>query len=172
MRLPPPHPAPPGYPADAVILAPAVSLAFLHLAQAQVNGAHDATTIWRLAMARPLPGLRVAFRVRDFISARFGVARIGGFSGSAQPPIPGGKLDVFLVEAVSPQSLVLTARDSHLDVMICITAQPCAQPCAQPAAQPAAQPSDPKPMSASPPRSSRTTVLAAPTCCPSPRRTA
>lgn len=73
-------------------------------------------------MADPLPGLALAFRLRDAISARFGVKRIGGFSGAPVPvPKVGDHLDFFLVEAAEPGRLTLTARDRHLEVMICVT---------------------------------------------------
>lgn len=76
---------------------------------------------WNRIMAAPLPGMGLAFRLRDAISARFGVARIGGFSGrAAAPPQVGDRLDFFLVESVAPDQLVLTARDRHLDVMISV----------------------------------------------------
>ncbi|WP_309664117.1 DUF2867 domain-containing protein [Tabrizicola sp.] len=120
----PAFPAPLGYPQGAVIVAPQQRLAFLHQGRTTVPGSHTAADIWRLMMARPIPGLRQAFWLRDAISARFGVARIGGFSGTRQTVTKGGKLDFFLVEDVRDGALVLTARDRHLDVMISITATP------------------------------------------------
>jgi len=81
----------------------------------------DPVEAWNRIMADPLPGLKLAFRLRDAISARFGVARIGGFSGRPMgPPRPGDRMDFFLVEGVGPDELVLTARDRHLDVMITV----------------------------------------------------
>lgn len=77
---------------------------------------------WRAIMAQPLPGLKTAFRIRDAISARFGVAKIGGFSGArVENPKVGDHLDFFLVEAIHDDMMTLTARDKHLDVMICVT---------------------------------------------------
>lgn len=77
---------------------------------------------WNLAMRHPLPGLALAFRIRDAISARFGVRRIGGFSGRLdQPPQRGDRLDFFLVERIEPEILTLSERDRHLDVVTCIT---------------------------------------------------
>lgn len=79
---------------------------------------------WNRIMAAPLPGMALAFRIRDAVSARFGVARIGGFSGRpAAAPEVGARLDFFLVEGVAPDQLVLTARDRHLDVMISVDSQ-------------------------------------------------
>ena len=77
---------------------------------------------WTLIMAEPQPILRVAFWIRDAISSRFGVKRIGGFSGTTRDEVKvGDHLDFFLVEGVEPDLLVLTARDRHLDVMTSIS---------------------------------------------------
>lgn len=70
------------------------------------------------------PGLpmRLAFRTRDAISSLFGVKRIGGFSGEKRETVrPGERLDFFLVEHSAPDVLVLTERDRHLDVMLCLS---------------------------------------------------
>lgn len=73
-------------------------------------------------MADPLPLLGLAFRVRDAISARFGVKRIGGFSGEVRGFVQeGDTLDFFLVETVNDAVLTLSARDRHLDVLTCVT---------------------------------------------------
>ena len=64
----------------------------------------------------------LAFRIRDAISARFGVKRIGGFSGrNADVPKAGERLDFFLVERIEPEIMTLSARDRHLDVLTCVT---------------------------------------------------
>lgn len=79
---------------------------------------------WNLIMGSAPSWLRQAFRIRDAISARFGVKRIGGFSGAKRDRVhQGDYLDFFLVEHVSEDTLVLTARDNHLDVMTCISTQ-------------------------------------------------
>ena len=77
---------------------------------------------WSRIMADPLPLLGLAFRVRDAISARFGVKRIGGFSGEVRGFVQeGDTLDFFLVETVNDAVLTLSARDRHLDVLTCVT---------------------------------------------------
>ena len=66
--------------------------------------------------------MRMAFKTRDTISALFGVKRIGGFSGARRATVKvGDRLDFFLVEHNAPDMLVLTERDRHLDVMICLS---------------------------------------------------
>ena len=78
--------------------------------------------VWNQTNARPLPLLRLAFRVRDAISARFGVARIGGFSGRRiAEPKAGDRMDFFLVERSAPGILTLSARDRHLETITCVT---------------------------------------------------
>ncbi len=119
------HPVPPGFPQGAVSVAPAAELNFLHTGRVMVSGRMTAADVWAAVMSRPLPGLGLAFRLRDAISARFGVKRIGGFSGRRQVPTLGGHLDFFLVEGLSAQRMILTARDRHLAVMVCVTAVPC-----------------------------------------------
>ncbi|MCM5557481.1 DUF2867 domain-containing protein [Pleomorphomonas sp. JP5] len=77
---------------------------------------------WDLMTGEPGPLMRLAFRARDAISALFGVRRIGGFSGRQRSDAKvGDRLDFFLVEASAPDALVLTERDRHLDVMICVS---------------------------------------------------
>jgi len=79
---------------------------------------------WNIIMAHPQPVLRAAFAVRDAISARFGVKRIGGFTGARVTQVAAGDyLDFFLVEELAPDTLVLTARDRHLDVMTCVSCE-------------------------------------------------
>jgi len=100
---------------------------YLHVAKTTLPETIDALSVWNRAMAQPLPGMGLAFWLRDAISARFGVAPIGGFSGLPRDEVrPGARLDFFLVEEALPERLLLTARDRHLDVMTCLTATPCA----------------------------------------------
>lgn len=81
---------------------------------------------WNLMMTGPQPVLQVAFRIRDSISACFGVKRIGGFTGVTRETVrTGDHLDFFLVEHEGPDVLVLTERDRHLDVMTCISTSGC-----------------------------------------------
>lgn len=103
------------------LVAPLPLLAYHDVQSVTLPQALTPLQAWNAIMAAPLPGMALAFRIRDAISARFGVQRIGGFSGQAVPEVhPGDRLDFFLVEAVHPNELVLTARDRHLDVMISI----------------------------------------------------
>lgn len=77
---------------------------------------------WNIAMLRPIPGMAAAMWLRDRISGLFGVAAIDGFSGLPRSAVQvGDKLDFFLIEAMAEQLLVLTARDTHLDVMTTVT---------------------------------------------------
>jgi len=111
-------------PASAQLIAPLERLAYLDSQSIPLPAAITAIEAWRLVMANPLPGLAWAFWLRDAISARFGVARIGGFSGAevASPQV-GDHLDFFLIAHISDGVLALTARDRHLDVMTCVTVE-------------------------------------------------
>lgn len=118
-------PAPIGFPVDARLLAPDNRCAYLHSRSATIPAKITALEAWNAAMARPLPGVAIAFKIRDAISARFNVERIGGFSGTRRDHVEAGeKLDFFLVEEALPHRLMLSARDTHLDVMTCVTAMP------------------------------------------------
>jgi hypothetical protein len=60
---------------------------------------------WNMAMRQPLPGVSLAFRLRDTILAWFGIKRIGGFSGRQdQTPKVGDKLDFLWSSGSSPRS--------------------------------------------------------------------
>jgi hypothetical protein len=77
---------------------------------------------WNLMTSEPGLPIRLAFRTRDAISSLFGVKRIGGFSGEKRQMVRAGeRLDFFLVEHSAPEVLVLTERDRHLDVMLCLS---------------------------------------------------
>ncbi|WP_455805488.1 DUF2867 domain-containing protein [Pseudomonas fluorescens] len=81
---------------------------------------------WNFMRAKPGLFMRLAFRTRDVISSLFGVKRIGGFSGARRETVQTGeKLDFFLVEHTAPDLLLLSVRDRHLDVMICLSITDC-----------------------------------------------
>ena len=104
------------------LAAPRAALNFFHASSAELPEPMTALDAWNRIMERPLPGLALAFRIRDAISARFGVKPIGGFTGRpvSQPQV-GETLDFFLIERIAPDILTLSGRDSHLDVVTCIT---------------------------------------------------
>ncbi|WP_264210125.1 DUF2867 domain-containing protein [Leisingera thetidis] len=104
------------------VLAAAAELDFLDTQSIVLPVQITPLEAWTMMHAQPLPGLRLAFWLRDAVSARFGVKRIGGISGRPHREVqPGDMLDFFLVEAVSDEVLTLTVRDRHLDVMTCIS---------------------------------------------------
>jgi hypothetical protein len=114
----------PHLPPDADLLAPPGHLDFLDSQSLALPAPLTAIEAWNQIMQRPLPLMGLAFRIRDAISTRFGVQRIGGFSGRSQTtPQVGQMLDFFRVERATPQMLTLTARDRHLDVMTCVTSR-------------------------------------------------
>lgn len=103
-------------------LAPVSELYYFDSQSILIEKPLTALEAWNIAMANPLPLMSLAFKIRDAVSAPFGVKRIGGFSSVRQGSVSvGEKLDFFVVEYVTPDALVLTERDTHLDVMTCIS---------------------------------------------------
>lgn len=109
-------------PPTAPLVAPRHELNFLHCADAASPAGWTAFQLYCFTTTATPRWLKVAFKVRDKISRHFNVEQIGGFSGKGSRSVPavGEKLDFFTVEAISDQQLVLTSRDSHLAVMVCI----------------------------------------------------
>ncbi|AXQ46588.1 DUF2867 domain-containing protein [Pseudomonas vlassakiae] len=107
---------------SAQLVAAQADLDFLHSDRVQLTAPMTALQAY-CAMTSNVPGwLARAFRIRDFISRRFNVADIHGFStrDPAHVPAVGEHLDFFTVEAISDEQLVLTSRDTHLAVMVCM----------------------------------------------------
>lgn len=104
------------------LIAPRAELHYFDSQSIDLPRAIGPLEAWNLLIARPQPVLKWAFRIRDAISSRFGVKKIGGFTGRRRDSVKiGDRLDFFLVEGVSPDVLLLTERDRHLDVMTCIS---------------------------------------------------
>ena len=108
--------------ADADLVAPQSDLDFHDVRSIDLPYPMTALEAWNIAMQEPLPGVKLAFKIRDAISSVFGVKPIGGFSGrKASAPKVGEKLDFFLIERMEPEMVTLSSRDRHLDVLTCIT---------------------------------------------------
>lgn len=109
-------------PRKAQILGPVETLSYFDVRALPISCNLTAMQAWNIVMSRPLPGLGLAFKIRDAVSSLFGVKKIGGFArSSGKEPVVGEKLDFFLIEGVSQDALILTERDRHLDVMTSIT---------------------------------------------------
>jgi len=108
-------------PAQARLLAPIRQLDFFDTQSQTLPGPIRALEAWNTIRSQSRAEMRAAFWLRDVISVCFGVKRIEGFSQTEADRLqPGERLDFFLVEQCAPDILTLTARDRHLDVMICI----------------------------------------------------
>jgi Protein of unknown function (DUF2867) len=106
------------------LVAPRATLAYYDHSRITLPRPVTPAEAWTRIMANPLPLLGLAFRIRDAVASRFGVRRIGGFTGQrADNPQVGDRLDFFTVERSDPAALTLTERDRHLDVMIAVTSQ-------------------------------------------------
>lgn len=112
----------PTLPQNVQLVAPRDELDFLDSQTLTLPKACTPLEAWHFIMQQPIPLMKLAFSIRDAISSRFGVKRIGGFSGKRDPDLTeGDHLDFFLIERLTPDILTLTERDTHLDVMTCIT---------------------------------------------------
>lgn len=108
------------------IVAPKAELAFFDSQFTDLSHPVTPLEAWELMHRRPLPGMALAFWLRDHISALFGVRRIGKITGRTRgaderPLQVGDKLDFFAIETLTDTNLTLTVRDRHLDVMTCLT---------------------------------------------------
>lgn len=104
------------------VLAPPAELDFFDRQSVQLSSPITPLAAWGAITGRPSRLLKVAFCIRDGISAVFGVKKIGGFSSSSHSAAAvGEKLDFFLVEYVAQDVLTLSERDKHLDVLTCIS---------------------------------------------------
>ncbi|MEL6127878.1 MAG: DUF2867 domain-containing protein [Pseudomonadota bacterium] len=111
---------------EPLLVADRSRLQFFHEADAALARDVTPAEAWDMIMAQPMPLLRLAFRIRDTLSAPFGVTPTGGFSEArGVTPVEGEMLDFFFVERSEPGLLALTARDTHLDVMTCLTTGGC-----------------------------------------------
>jgi hypothetical protein len=110
------------FPSSTRLVAPRAELNYLDSQSAPISPTATAHDAYRRMTANQSAPLRAAFFVRDKISRLFGVEEISGFSGAtpAVPPAVGDKLDFFTVESITDQQLVLTSRDSHLEVMLSV----------------------------------------------------
>ena len=100
------------------LIADRIRLSFLDEQRLTLPRPMTALEVWNRMMARPLPMMATAMRIRDAISARFGVARIGGFSGRPVSDVAAGdRLDLFLVGRSEPEGPTPAARGRHRKVM-------------------------------------------------------
>ncbi len=108
---------------DIRVLGPVDGLDYFDTQSVRLTKGVSPLQAWNRIMEDPQPVLKLAFRLRDLISKRFGVKSIKGFSGTARDAVQAGDtLDFFLVEHSDDRVLVLTERDRHLDVMTCLAA--------------------------------------------------
>ncbi len=103
----------------AAILKQSEQLDCLDFQRVRLPRAINPLEAWNIIMSRPRSFLRVAFYIHDKYSCLFfGVKQIGAFTGrSVRAAFSGNYLDLFLVEHIGDEVLVLTERDKHPDVM-------------------------------------------------------
>lgn len=109
-------------PSQVELVAPRAALNFFDQQSVTLRRPLTPLEAWTQIMVEPLPLMGLAFKLRDAIATRFGVKRIGGFSGEKPGFVQvGDKLDFFLVETLSDTVMSLSERDKHLDVLTCVT---------------------------------------------------
>jgi hypothetical protein len=112
------------FPESFETIVPESNLSYFDQQSVDLKRVISCLEAWNMIMFNRSDMLRTAFKIRDVISARFGVRPVGGFSGRTVSNINVGEnLDFFLVEKAEPYNLVLTVRDRHLDVMVNLTTQ-------------------------------------------------
>lgn len=106
------------------LIAPRAELDFFDVRSTETGRPVTVLEGWNLIRSEPSPLLGLAMRLRDVLSAPFGVQPISGRATRRRDSVRAGdKLDFFLVEHADDTDLVLTVRDSHLDVMIWLSAR-------------------------------------------------
>ena len=106
------------------LIAPRAELDFFDVRSTETGRPVTVLEGWNLIRSEPSPLLGLAMRLRDALSAPFGVQPISGLATRRRDSVRAGdKLDFFLVEHADDTDLVLTVRDSHLDVMTWLSAR-------------------------------------------------
>src|SRR3989338_11203901 len=77
-------------PAQVMLVAPRAQLAYLDCQSIRLPHPITPLQAWRKVMARPLPGMKTAFRLPDALSAPLGGGRGGGVLGGGGGGPPGG----------------------------------------------------------------------------------
>ena len=106
---------------DLLILRPPGRLAYRHRHDAVLARPMTALEVVNAMTARPMPVVALAFRLRDALVRPFGLAPMGGFSGTRfEAAAPGDRLDFLTVVDARPDRLTLALRDRHLVALICV----------------------------------------------------
>ncbi|WP_287912555.1 DUF2867 domain-containing protein [Acinetobacter sp.] len=109
-----------------VLVAPVHQLNFIHQDQQCIDKNITASQAYRLMTSTPPIWLKIAFKIRDFLSQHLGgVQPIQGFNPFVQAPLEqGGKADFFEVIKVSDRELFLQSTDKHLSVLVVLQILP------------------------------------------------
>ena len=100
-------------PPNAELLAPRDRLNYFDAQSRALPQDMTALQAWNALMARPLPLMGLAFKIRDKISSLFGVKQIGGFTGDRKDTVQtGDHLDFFLVDDAFRMGEYIQAGDA------------------------------------------------------------
>ena len=105
----------------ATLIGPVSDVHYIDVRSLDLPRAFTPLEIWDRMMATGMPGLKLAFWLRDRLAGLAGIRSIGGLTTERPAtPKPGDMLDFFTIERIDDEELVLTVRDHHLDVMISV----------------------------------------------------
>jgi len=105
----------------ATLIGPLSDVHYLDVRSLDLPCAFTPLEIWDRMMATGLPGLKLAFRLRDRLAGLAGIRPIGGLTTKrTATPKPGDMLDFFTIERIDDEEMVLIVRDRHLDVLISV----------------------------------------------------
>ncbi|VXA54473.1 conserved hypothetical protein [Acinetobacter proteolyticus] len=107
------------------LVAPLASLNYLHEAHQYIDKNLTVMQVYNLMTGHPPFWLRIAFKIRDFLSLKFGgVQPIKGFSSVKPENVSiNEKLDFFDVVKITDKELYLQSTDKHLSVLVALQLQ-------------------------------------------------
>jgi hypothetical protein len=105
----------------ATLVGPMAEVHYLDARSMDLPRAFTPLEVWDRIMAAGLPGLKLAFRIRDRLARLGGIRPIGGLT-TQRPAAPqaGDRLDFFTIQRITDEEMVLGVRDRHLDVIVSV----------------------------------------------------
>lgn len=107
------------------LVAPLASLNYLHEVHQYIDKNLTVMQVYNLMTGHPPFWLRIAFKIRDFLSSKFGgVQPIKGFDSVKPEKVQTNeKLDFFDVVKITDKELYLQSTDKHLSVLVALQLQ-------------------------------------------------
>lgn len=107
------------------LVAPLAALNYLHEAHQYIDKNLTVMQVYNLMTGHPPFWLRIAFKIRDFLSLKLGgVQPISGFDSVKPENVQiNEKLDFFDVVKITDKELYLQSTDKHLSVLVALQLQ-------------------------------------------------